>query len=110
MTRQEKIEELQDKVWHNKISNIDDLRLEISCAEYDGEDVIEPIDDILAPLEFNYCDLCGGLHDSDEMCWTAYLEEEYDHDLIKALELRGEDPATICYECVKELKEEGEKK
>lgn len=108
MTRQEKIEELQDRVWHNRISNIDDLRLEISCAEYDGEETIEPIDDILAPLEFNYCDLCGGLYPSDEMCWTAYLEEEYDHDLIKALELRGEDPATICYECVKELNHEAE--
>ena len=56
MNRQEKIEQLQDWVEHGHILTADDLKLEISCAEYGGDEPIEWIDDILAPLEWNCCD------------------------------------------------------
>lgn len=105
MTRQEKIEELQDKVSKNYIKTIDDLKLEISCAEYDGDEPIDEYCDVLSPMEWNCCDLCGALYPSDELCWTDYLDPEYDQDLIDNINLRGEDICAICYECVKQLKE-----
>lgn len=96
MTRQERIEELQDKVRKNYITKIDEL------MEYEPE--IDVFNEVLSPMEWNICDLCGGLYPSDEMCWVDYLDPEYDQDLIDAIELRGEDICAICYECVKELK------
>ena len=106
MTRQEKIEELQDRVCHNKIGNIDDLKLEISCAEYDGDKPIEEIDDVLMPIEFNICDKCGDLYKSDELCWVDYLDPDYDQDLIDAVEAYDQELCAICYECAKELRHE----
>ena len=106
MTRQEKIEELRSRVAHNKISNIDDLKLEISCAEYDGEEVIEEIDDILMPLSFNICDKCGALYRSEELCWVEYLDPEYDQDLIDNIMAEDEDYCALCHECVKQLRKE----
>lgn len=106
MTRQEKIEELRSRVVHNKISNIDDLKLEISCAEYDGEEVIEEIDDILMPLSFNICDKCGALYRSEELCWVEYLDPEYDQDLIDNIMAEDEDYCALCHGCVKQLRKE----
>ena len=106
MKRQEKIEELIDKVSKQHITNIDDLLSEIGRAEYDGDETIEPYADILSPMEWNSCDLCGALYPSDELCWTDYLDPEYDQDLIDTIKGRGEDLCAVCYECVKELKGE----
>lgn len=112
MTRQDKIEELQDRVEHNKISNIDDLKLEISCAEYDGEEVIEPIDDILAPIGFTYCDRCGECGDSelDFLWWDNYdwwEQSKDDKAIIKAVKAEKADYCALCWNCVRELKEKG---
>lgn len=114
MTRREKIEELQDMVWHNKISNIDDLKLEISCAEYDGEETIEPIDDILAPLGFTHCDRCGECGDSEQdFLWVDsydwWREDENDKAILKAIEIEGADYYALCWDCISELKKKGEK-
>lgn len=106
MTRQEKIEELQSRVRHNSIGTFDDLKLEISCAEYEGDEPIDEIDDVLSPIEFNICDRCGALYPSEELCWTDYLDPEYDQDLINAIEAEKEELVAICYECVKEMKGE----
>ena len=106
MTRQEKIEELQDRVRHNKISNIDDLKLEISCAEYDGDEIIDEMNNVLSPIEFNICDKCGALYKSDELCWVDYLDPDYDQDLIDAVEAYDQELCAICYECAKELRHE----
>lgn len=112
MTREEKIEELQDKVQHNKIRNIDDLRLEISCAEYGGEEVIEPIDDILAPIGFTYCDRCGECGDSElDFLWVDsydwWEEDKDDKAIIKAIQIEGADYCALCWNCVDELKKKG---
>ena len=109
MTRQEKIEELQSRVRHNSIGYFDDLNLEISCAEYDGDEPIEAIDDVLIPIEFNICDKCGALYPSEELCWVEYLDPEYDQDLIDKITAGDEDYCALCYECVKQLREEKKK-
>ena len=109
MTRQEKIEELQSRVRHNSIGYFDDLNLEISCAEYDGDEAIEAIDDVLMPMEFNICDKCGALYRSEELCWVEYLDPEYDQDLIDNIMAEKEDYCALCYECVKELRKEKNK-
>lgn len=114
MTREEKIELLQDRVEHNKISNIDDLKLEISCAEYDGEEVIEPIDDILSPMGFNICDRCGKCGDTEQdFLWVDYFpwdeDDEGDKAIIKAMQYEGVDYCALCWNCVKKLKEKGKK-
>lgn len=106
MTRQEKIEELQNRVRHNSIGYFDDLNLEISCAEYDGDEPIEAIDDVLMPIEFNICDKCGALYPSEELCWVDYLDPEYDQDLIDNIMAEDEDYCALCYECVKQLRKE----
>lgn len=106
MNRQEKIEELQSRVRHNSIGYFDDLNLEISCAEYDGDEPIEAIDDVLMPIEFNICDKCGALYPSDELCWVDYLDPDYDQDLIDAVEAYDQELCAICYECAKELRHE----
>jgi len=114
MTREEKIEELQDRVRHNKISNLDDLKLEISCAEYDGEEVIEEIDDILAPMGWNTCDRCGECGDSElDFLWVDYYPWEEDNEgdqaVLNGINIEGVDYCALCWNCVKELKEKGAK-
>ena len=108
MTEQEQkdlllVDELVDKIKHNRITNINELIDECERLKKQvGYDLVD--ENLLSDMEWNYCDLCGALYPSDELCWTDYLEEEYDHDLIEAINLRGTDITTICYECVKELK------
>lgn len=98
MTRQEKIEDLQDKVSKNYITTIDEL------MEYEPE--IDVINEVLSPMEWNICDKCGTLYKSDELCWVDYLDPEYDQDLIDAIEAEDIELCAICYECVKQLRKE----
>lgn len=102
MTRQKKIEELQDKVSKNYITNIDEL------IEYEPK--IDVFNDVLSPIGFNICDKCGSLEHSEYLCWVDYLEEDYDSDLIRGIEKYDTEHNTelcaICYECVKELRKE----
>ncbi len=100
MTRQEKIEELQDKVGKNYITRIDEL------MEYEPE--IDVFNEVLSPMEWNICDKCGALYKSDELCWVDYLDAEYDQDLIDLIDKEDENICAICYECVKELKHDAE--
>lgn len=101
MTRQEKIEELQDKVSKNYITNIDEL------MKYEPE--IDVINEVLSPMEWNICDKCGLLEPSEELCWVDYLDPEYDQDLIDNIMAEDEDYCAICYGCVEKLKKKGEK-
>lgn len=98
MTRQEQIEELQDKVSKNYIKNIKELE------QYEPE--IDIFNEVLSPMEWNICDKCGELYKSDELCWVDYLDPEYDQDLIDAIEAEKEELVAICYECVKQLRKE----
>lgn len=114
MTREEKIEELQDRIEHGKISKLDDLKLEISCAEYDGEEVIEPIGDVLAPMGWNTCDRCGECGDSEQdFLWVDsydwWEEDEDDKAIIKAMQIEGVDYCALCWNCVGKLKKKGAK-
>lgn len=108
MTREDMIEELQSRVRKGKIATLDDLKLEISCAEYDGEEPIDEYEDIIIPMEWNTCDLCGALSPTEEMCWVDYLDYDEDKDLIEEINLRGEDICAICWDCVKEILRKGD--
>lgn len=101
MTRQERIELLQSWVEKNIVKTADDLKLEISCAEYEGDEPIEWFDDILAPLEWNCCDRCGALYPSEELYWLDYCEpSEY---LIAGAVKEKVDYCAVCEDCAKEL-------
>ena len=98
MARQEKIEELQDKVSKNYITNIEELN------KYEPK--IDVFNEVLSPMEWNICDKCGALYRSDELCWVDYLDPEHDQDLIDAVEAYDQELCAICYECAKELRHE----
>lgn len=109
MTKQEKIEQLQDWVSKNHIHDLDSLNLEISCAEYDGDDVIDAYDDILSPLELNTCDRCGDIWESERLFWECGDWDQDNEDLIKGIDIEGKDYTALCGKCVKELIEKGAK-
>lgn len=109
MTRQNKIEELQDKVSKNYILTLDDLKLEISCAEYDGNDTIEPFEDVLAPMGWNCCDRCEMLCDSElGLAWVDYMDYEQDKAIFKGIEKEKADYCSVCWKCCEELRKKGE--
>ena len=103
MTRQEKIEDLQDKVSKNYILYYADL-----CKECDKGEDIDVFADVLSPMEWNCCDKCGALYPIEELCWVDYLDPDFDGDLIDILGQESEEYGVLCYECVKELKNDAE--
>jgi len=99
-TRQDIIEDLQNRIWKQRITTLDDLKLEISRAEYE---------DVLFPMGWNTCDRCGGLEDSEVgLFWLDGFDWEdgnpTDQKILNALNKEHADYCTICYECLKELK------
>ena len=107
MTRQEKIELLQDQVQHNRITA---KELGETCERDD----IDLHDEVLFPIGYNTCDRCGGYGDSElDFLWVDGFDWEEDNPkdqaIIKALEYEGIDYCAICWECVKELEEKGKK-
>lgn len=114
MTREEKIEQLQSWVLHGHIINLDDLRLEISCAEYAGDDPIDPYEDVLSPINYNSCDRCGDLYLSEEMCWLDCIDWEdgnpTDQAILNGINKEKIDYCAVCYKCLNELKEKGKEK
>lgn len=112
-TRQDIIEDLQNRVLHNRISTLDDLKLEISCAEYEGEPIDE-YEDIIFPIECNTCDRCGSIEASDlGLFWFDGFDWEDDNPtdqaILKALAEEKQDYCAICYNCLNELKMKGVK-
>lgn len=105
MTRQEKIEELQDKAQHYRISK-EELGKE--CEDND----IDLHDEVLEPIGFNTCDRCGdyGWSEQDFLWVDSYdwwEEDEDDKAILKAIEVEGIDYCALCWDCVDELKEKG---
>lgn len=96
MTKQEIIEDLQDKVSKNYITNISEL------MKYEPD--IDIYDDVLSPIEFNICDECGELYRSNELCWVDYLDPEYDSELIDKLSEKDGSICAICDDCVNKIK------
>lgn len=110
-TRQDVIEVLQDMVERNRISTLDDLEGEISCADYEGEP-IEAYEDILSPIDYNTCDRCGNILDSEVgLFWLDGFDWEDDNPtdqaILKALNKEQADYCAICCDCLNELKEKG---
>ena len=106
MTREDKIEELQDKVSKNYITNIEELN------KYEPE--IDVINEVLSPMGLNICDRCGECGDSElDFLWVDYFpwdeEDKDDKAILKAIEIEGVDYCALCWNCVDELKKKGAK-
>lgn len=103
MTLQEKIDDLQDKVSKNYITNIEELK------KYEPE--IDVFNDVLSNMEWNICDRCGDLHDSQDFCWVDGFPFEEDNEddqaILRAIASEGIDYCAVCWKCIKELKNKG---
>ena len=105
MNRQEKIDELQDKAQHYRISK-EELGKE--CEDND----IDLHDEVLEPIGFNTCDRCGEYGDSEQdFLWGDnydwWREDKDDKAILKAIEIEGVDYCALCWDCINELKEKG---
>ncbi len=105
MTRQDKIDELQDKVQHYRISK-EELGKE--CEDND----IDLHDEVLEPIGFNTCDRCGdyGWSEQDFLWVDSYdwwEEDKDDKAILKAIEIEGVDYCALCWDCINELREKG---
>lgn len=110
MTKQEYIEQLQDLVETNKITNIKDLQTQF--VNEDGSlEPIEIYDEVLSPIEFNACDKCGALERTDHLCWVEQFpfedDNKNDQAILKALREDKEDYSALCWECMNEFKNKG---
>lgn len=108
MTREETIENLQDYVEKNYIVDFEGLEREIKASGYE----LEPIDDVLAPIEYNVCDRCGGLAPSYYgLNWVDYLNENAEdyEDVLRGIEIEGEDICAFCDTCFNALTRLGRK-
>ena len=107
MTRQEKIDELQDKAQHYRISK-EELGKE--CEDND----IDLHDEVLEPIGFNTCDRCGDYGWSEQdFLWVDYFpwdeDNKADMAILKAIEIEGVDYCALCWDCKDELREKGAK-
>lgn len=105
MTRQDKIDELQDKVQHYRISKEE---LGEECEENDIDLYVE----VLEPIGFNICDRCGeyGWNEQDFL-WVDYYEwdenNESDKAVLNGIEIEDVDYCVLCWDCIDELREKG---
>lgn len=112
MTRQDVIEDLQSRIRKNRITTVDDLKLEISCAEYDGNEPIDEFEDVILPMGYNTCEICGGIEDSElGLFWLDGFDwqedNEFDKAVLKALSEEKVDYCAICYPCLHKLANKG---
>lgn len=116
-TRQDIIDDLKNRIWKGRIQTLDQLKLEISCADYDGDEPIDEFEDILSPMEWNSCDRCGALGESDgDFLWYEGFEFNEDdevemrvaHTIENSWE-NGEYWSALCWECMNELKKKAQK-
>ena len=110
MTRQEKIEVLQDWVEKGHILTADALKQACEHEKTTSGEDIDWFDDILSPLEWNCCDRCGALYPSEMLIWESYDWGYECEDLVKGIEKEGVDYVALCDECVAELMKKGAKK
>lgn len=107
MTREEKVELLQDQVKHGRISSAE---LGAECEKNE----IYLHEDVLEPIGWNTCDRCGVCGDSElDFLWVDYFpwdeDDGGDKAIIKAMQSEGVDYCALCWNCVKKLKEKGKK-
>lgn len=103
MKKEEIIFDLQDKISKNNILNIKELE--------SFEPEIDIYNEVLSPMDYNTCDRCGDLHDTNMgLNWYDYFLEqgnEYE-DFLKGVEEEGEDITCVCDKCFNELVKKGE--
>lgn len=113
MTRQDKIDVLQDWVSKNYITTADSLKEACKHEKATSGEDIDWYEDILSPMEWNCCDRCGDLWESDRLYWEDFDTPDEDVPdsipISKAVELEGGDYCALCSDCVKALKEQGER-
>lgn len=95
--RHEIIENLQDQVQHNMLATEKELKKE--CKKC-GLDMWE---DILHPMEWNSCERCGSLWESDQLYWQYCDWSEESEELQRGLKKDGGEYTTLCENCVREL-------
>lgn len=105
MTREEKIELLQDQITHGRITSA-----EIG-AECEKNEILLH-EEVLEPIGWNTCDRCGECGDSElDFLWVDCFpwdeDNEGDRAIIKAIEIEGVDYCALCWDCVSKLKEKG---
>lgn len=105
MTREERIELLQDQIEHNRITS---KELGEQCEKYG----IELHEEVLSPMGWNTCDRCGECGDSElDFLWVDCFEwnedNKADQAVIKAMQIEGVDYCALCWDCVNKLKEKG---
>lgn len=105
MTREERIELLQDQIEHNRITS---KELGEQCEKHE----IELHEEVLSPMGWNTCDRCGECGDSElDFLWVDSYdwqeEDKNDMAIIKAIQFEGVDYCALCWDCVKKLKEKG---
>lgn len=107
MTRQEAVEQLQRMVEKQYVLTYDELVKATIEINYDDIENIEPVEEVLSPIEYNICDRCGNLERSDEMCWVDYMDLDDTNDKKVYEELQKEEykyePCAICDMCYHEL-------
>ena len=106
------IENLQDQVSKNNILTYDELDEE--CKRYG----LEVYEDILSPMEWNSCDRCDDLWETDRLLWTEGFEWDEDDEVEMAIAQYIEDKweageywSALCPKCMNEItnKMKGEK-
>ena len=107
MTREEKIELLQNQIGYGRISSAE---LGKECEKND----IDLHDEVLSPIGWNTCERCGECGDSElDFLWVDYFpwdeENKEDMAVIKAMQVEGIDYCALCWDCVNELKKKGAK-
>lgn len=107
MTREEKIELLQDQITHGRITSAE------LGAECEKNEILLH-EEVLEPIGWNTCERCGECGNSEQdFLWVDYYPWEEDNEgdqaIIKAIEIEGVDYCALCWDCVKELKEKGVK-
>ena len=105
MTREEKIELLQDQITHGRITSAE---IGTECEKND----ILLHEEVLEPIGWNTCERCGECGDSElDFLWVDYFpwdeDNEGDRAIIKAIEIEGVDYCALCWDCVSKLKEKG---
>ena len=104
--KQERIEELQNKVWKRRITEYGELKQE--CEKYG----LDAFDDVLAPMGWNFCDRCEALEDSEVgLAWLDGFDfdenDEKDKAILDALKKEKIDYCAVCWDCFNELGKSG---
>lgn len=100
-TKENVVANLQDQVSKNNIPTYDELKDE--CERYG----LEVYEDILSPMEWNSCDRCGDLWESEQLFWE-YADWGEESEELRA-GLNGKYYPALCENCVSELVELGKK-